>query len=125
MQSSPRPSSPCPLLRLAGPPLQAAAIHGDISQGARTAAVEAFKSGEVPLLVATDVVGAGGAGGGAGAVGLGCAGLGCACLTDDPEESILRAGWTRCPVLTLLAAGFATAVQAARGLDIPDVEVRT
>lgn len=33
----------------------AAAVHGDISQGQRTAAVEAFKSGEVPLLVATDV----------------------------------------------------------------------
>jgi ATP-dependent RNA helicase DBP3 len=33
----------------------AAAVHGDISQGQRTAAVEAFKSGTVPLLVATDV----------------------------------------------------------------------
>ena len=31
------------------------AIHGDISQGQRTAAVEQFKSGKVPLLVATDV----------------------------------------------------------------------
>jgi ATP-dependent RNA helicase DBP3 len=31
------------------------AIHGDISQGQRTSAVEKFKSGEVPLLVATDV----------------------------------------------------------------------
>ncbi|KAI3424136.1 hypothetical protein D9Q98_009496 [Chlorella vulgaris] len=34
---------------------KAAAIHGDISQGQRTAAVEGFKSGSVPLLVATDV----------------------------------------------------------------------
>jgi hypothetical protein len=33
----------------------AAAIHGDISQGQRTAAVEAFKAGTVPLLIATDV----------------------------------------------------------------------
>jgi len=33
----------------------AAAVHGDISQGQRTAAVEAFKSADVPLLVATDV----------------------------------------------------------------------
>lgn len=31
------------------------AIHGDISQAQRTAAVEAFKSGKVPLLIATDV----------------------------------------------------------------------
>merc|ERR1712147_426912 len=30
-------------------------IHGDKSQDARTQAVEQFKSGEVPLLVATDV----------------------------------------------------------------------
>merc|ERR1712112_809130 len=30
-------------------------IHGDKSQEARTQAVEQFKSGEVPLLVATDV----------------------------------------------------------------------
>lgn len=37
------------------PLAQAAAIHGDISQGQRTAAVEGFKSGSVPLLVATDV----------------------------------------------------------------------
>lgn len=34
---------------------KAAAVHGDISQDKRTAAVEGFKSGEVPLLVATDV----------------------------------------------------------------------
>lgn len=34
---------------------QCAAIHGDISQGARTAAIAGFKSGAVPLLVATDV----------------------------------------------------------------------
>ena len=33
----------------------AAAIHGDISQAQRTAAVEAFKAGTVPLLIATDV----------------------------------------------------------------------
>ena len=33
----------------------AVAVHGDISQAQRTAAVESFKSGEVPLLVATDV----------------------------------------------------------------------
>jgi hypothetical protein len=34
---------------------QCAAIHGDISQGQRTAAVEAFKAGTTPLLIATDV----------------------------------------------------------------------
>jgi hypothetical protein len=33
----------------------ATAIHGDISQAQRTAAVEAFKAGTVPLLIATDV----------------------------------------------------------------------
>ncbi|KAI8100371.1 hypothetical protein M9434_002617 [Picochlorum sp. BPE23] len=32
-----------------------AAVHGDISQAQRTAAVSSFKSGEIPLLVATDV----------------------------------------------------------------------
>lgn len=32
-----------------------AAIHGDISQGQRTAAVEAFKAGTCPLLIATGV----------------------------------------------------------------------
>ena len=35
--------------------LQVAAIHGDISQQQRSKAVETFKSGTVPLLVATDV----------------------------------------------------------------------
>lgn len=34
---------------------KAAAIHGDISQAQRTAAVEAFKAGTCPLLIATDV----------------------------------------------------------------------
>lgn len=34
---------------------KAVAIHGDISQVQRSAAVEQFKSGKVPLLVATDV----------------------------------------------------------------------
>ncbi len=34
---------------------QVAAIHGDISQQQRSRAVETFKSGAVPLLVATDV----------------------------------------------------------------------
>ncbi|KAF6260407.1 P-loop containing nucleoside triphosphate hydrolase protein [Scenedesmus sp. NREL 46B-D3] len=34
---------------------KAAAIHGDISQTQRTAAVEAFKAGTCPLLIATDV----------------------------------------------------------------------
>lgn len=34
---------------------QCCAIHGDISQAQRTAAVESFKSGKVPLLIATDV----------------------------------------------------------------------
>jgi ATP-dependent RNA helicase DBP3 len=33
----------------------AVAIHGDASQADRTAAVEKFKSGKVPLLIATDV----------------------------------------------------------------------
>lgn len=31
------------------------AIHGDLSQGARSKAVEDFKSGAIPLLIATDV----------------------------------------------------------------------
>lgn len=35
--------------------LQAASIHGDISQAQRSAAVEQFKSGTRPLLIATDV----------------------------------------------------------------------
>ena len=35
--------------------VQCVAVHGDISQSQRTAAVEKFKSGEVPLLIATDV----------------------------------------------------------------------
>merc|ERR1739848_975787 len=30
-------------------------IHGDKSQGARTQAVESFRDGDIPLLVATDV----------------------------------------------------------------------
>ena len=34
---------------------QVAGIHGDIAQGQRSRAVEGFKSGAVPLLVATDV----------------------------------------------------------------------
>lgn len=33
----------------------AAAVHGDVSQAQRTAAVEAFRQGQTPLLVATDV----------------------------------------------------------------------
>ena len=32
-----------------------AGIHGDLSQVARTASLDAFKAGKVPLLVATDV----------------------------------------------------------------------
>ncbi|KAI9017787.1 putative DEAD/DEAH box RNA helicase [Gaertneriomyces semiglobifer] len=32
-----------------------AAIHGDLNQGQRTAAIEGFKSGTCPLLIATDV----------------------------------------------------------------------
>ncbi|KAL8825966.1 MAG: hypothetical protein Q9170_007589 [Blastenia crenularia] len=35
--------------------LRVAGIHGDLSQGARMAALEGFKGGECPLLVATDV----------------------------------------------------------------------
>lgn len=34
---------------------KAAAVHGDISQAQRSAAVDAFKAGTVPVLVATDV----------------------------------------------------------------------
>lgn len=40
-------------LRLRG--LRVAAIHGDLSQERRSASLESFKSGECPLLVATDV----------------------------------------------------------------------
>ena len=35
--------------------MQAASIHGDINQGQRSRAVEQFKSGAMPLLIATDV----------------------------------------------------------------------
>ncbi|KAL8941614.1 MAG: hypothetical protein Q9211_001745 [Gyalolechia sp. 1 TL-2023] len=35
--------------------LRVAGIHGDLGQGARMAALEGFKTGECPLLVATDV----------------------------------------------------------------------
>lgn len=35
--------------------MQAAAVHGDLSQDMRTKAVQGFKDGSVPLLVATDV----------------------------------------------------------------------
>lgn len=35
--------------------MQAASIHGDISQNQRSKAVEQFKSGAMPLLIATDV----------------------------------------------------------------------
>ena len=35
--------------------VQAAAVHGDLSQDMRTKAVQGFKEGSVPLLVATDV----------------------------------------------------------------------
>jgi ATP-dependent RNA helicase DBP3 len=31
------------------------AIHGDMNQNDRTAALEEFKSGRIPLLIATDV----------------------------------------------------------------------
>ena len=42
------------VLVLMHPPLlQVAGVHGDISQTQRSRAVEQFKSGEVPLLVAT------------------------------------------------------------------------
>lgn len=34
---------------------EVAAVHGDLSQGQRSAAVEGFKAGQTPLLVATDV----------------------------------------------------------------------
>ena len=68
----------------------AVAIHGDISQAQRTAAVEAFKAGTTPLLIATDVAArgldipdvevrrrpVGGAGEAAGAVLLHCSGGG-------------------------------------------------
>ena len=35
--------------------ISAAAIHGNKSQGARTRALDAFKRGEIPILVATDI----------------------------------------------------------------------
>ena len=35
--------------------VQAAAIHGDLTQAARNAAIEGFRDGSTPLLVATDV----------------------------------------------------------------------
>ncbi|EOD38751.1 hypothetical protein EMIHUDRAFT_70141 [Emiliania huxleyi CCMP1516] len=52
--TSPRRSTPPQsMLRSAG--LQCVCIQGDMSQAARTASLEQFKSGKVPLLVATDV----------------------------------------------------------------------
>ena len=42
-------------VRLAGKGFNVTAIHGDKSQQDRTAALEDFKSGRVPLLIATDV----------------------------------------------------------------------
>ena len=36
--------------------ISAAAIHGNKSQGARQKALEAFKTGEIRVLVATDIV---------------------------------------------------------------------
>jgi ATP-dependent RNA helicase RhlE len=41
--------------RLAGHGVKAAAMHGDLSQNARTRALERFRSGKVKTLVATDV----------------------------------------------------------------------
>jgi ATP-dependent RNA helicase RhlE len=35
--------------------IQASAIHGNKSQGARTRALDAFRSGDVPILIATDI----------------------------------------------------------------------
>lgn len=40
---------------LAGAGIHSAAIHGDKSQGQRTAALQAFRAGQVKLLVATDI----------------------------------------------------------------------
>ena len=54
-RAAPPESNISPLPFALVPCVQAVAIHGDISQGQRTSAVEKFKSGEVPLLVATDV----------------------------------------------------------------------
>jgi ATP-dependent RNA helicase DBP3 len=34
---------------------QVAALHGDLGQAQRSAAIESFKSGSTPLLIATDV----------------------------------------------------------------------
>ena len=50
MQEAPRVEA---LLERKG--FASASVHGDISQDARNQAVERFKSGEVPLLIATDV----------------------------------------------------------------------
>ncbi len=41
--------------KLAAHGIRAAAMHGDKSQSFRTRALEAFKNGEIPILVATDV----------------------------------------------------------------------
>ena len=40
---------------LAGAGIRSAAIHGNKSQGQRTAALQAFRSGDIKLLVATDI----------------------------------------------------------------------
>jgi ATP-dependent RNA helicase RhlE len=40
---------------LAGASIQAAAIHGNKSQGQRTAALQAFRDGKIKILVATDI----------------------------------------------------------------------
>ena len=41
--------------RLTGAGIEARAIHGDKSQGARTSALEGFRDGSVPVLVASDI----------------------------------------------------------------------
>ena len=40
---------------LAGAGIQSAAIHGNKSQGQRTAALQAFRDGKIKILVATDI----------------------------------------------------------------------
>ncbi|WP_369075270.1 helicase-related protein, partial [Lactococcus petauri] len=40
---------------LAGAGIKAAAIHGNKSQGQRTAALQGFRAGQIRILVATDI----------------------------------------------------------------------
>ena len=92
--------------RLASAGLQCAAIHGDRTQGQRTAAIEGFRAGRYRALVATDIA----------ARGLDIIGIGHVInydVPDSPESYLHRVGRTG----RAEAAG--TAVTLIAGEDLP------